>query len=1208
LTACGGGDSSAPIAAQDAPDAALATAQALSGKAGKVVWMPGALELTALQGTSKSGSIALALGEAIQDPSLFVVPEIAGLIELSLRGRTFLGAGDSMTVPFLLSVSATTPPGMYEGTVHLRSGKRTIPATLKVRIQVLQPSSEQVVEDISDPSFDRIARLSAAQFLVKDEVLVELEPSVIDVPTRIAQIAKKFGAQITGRVPNTAAFQLRVPGADETTIEAFADAIGAEVGVYVALPSLLGRDLKVPDEGLYKGEWDVPELGKPLMAAGPNKHLEFIRAPEAWALTTGATRDEGAQLVAIIDKEFDYLHPDLVGNLDLGDRIKSDELFAYGWSTDGKRPGAAWDGAGHGTVVAGTLCAKGTDTGSGIGVVGVAWNCRMRLYPNKGNSLGIPGLRAKCMSIWSLDCTKLVSLPRTRDRMEHAVDDEVGIVNLSIAFIDTDCITNVTCSTSPKLRDLAKSVNKYLASAIRRDSKGQILWVIAAGNEARNAEVQAPASIALDFPHLKDRVLVVAGTDTGSAPVDTNQTVDLYRYCSDSSKTCVTNKTGIFGSNFGDVVDVAAPYEVSTTLPRFCTDPFKNICDPEPQKTATSTGFDATYYGTRVGGTSVSAPMVSGLAVLVRSQHKNKNLSAAAVKKCIVDASQHFGAQIQDPSDAARIHKFRVINAVEAVKCAPSGIPPSILVFNWTPRESPTSPTPKVVEGQTITFAVASQGSDPKTYQWTKNGAPAPGFSTGAEYTTPPATLLDDGAQYRVTISNAYGSTTSDPPLLLTVTPAPPPSEPRIGIVPTSLDFGGQQLGTPSAAKSFSITNTGSAPLIISSVTSEGANAGDFALAHQPCTQAPLAPAGSCSVSVVFTPSALGARSAVLSIVNNAAGAPHSAGLAGTGLDGPPPPPTPGDVQVLIDGLMWTDAIALDGEWVYFGTGTGAGVDNKWVLNRVSRDGSKTELSLATDPVGYPGTGFPRLYKIAFTATKVVVGAITRTGYTIWSVDKSDWQVKQIVTGVGPLFAAYGEYAYYGGDGLGNNHLFRINLDNPSDVQDVGGSYGYGQLLDPPFLYYGYGSGELSRFNLDTGVHTYIRSFGSTLYQATLSGDSDYIYYPQVACSNYGVIWRVSKTPPFATEVLLEGNPLTYPVAFGAAPAGQYVYYLENNIPCLSGQDLNLRAVSKVDRTVTPVLLSHIGGQYGLMSDGSAIYWYEGGNPSKIWKFPKSAK
>ena len=86
-----------------------------------------------------------------------------------------------------------------------------------------------------------------------------------------------------------------------------------------------------------------------------------------------------------------------------------------------------------------------------------------------------------------------------------------------------------------------------------------------------------------------------------------------------------------------------------------------------------------------------------------------------------------------------------------------------------------------------------------------------------------------------------------------------------------------------------------------------------------------------------------------------------------------------------------------------------------------------------------------------------------------------------------------------------NNQFFRISLSNPADVVGVGGSYGYGQLLDPPFLYYGYGSGELSRFNLDTGVHTYIRSFGSTLYQATLSGDSDYLYYPQSACSNY---WR----------------------------------------------------------------------------------------------------
>jgi hypothetical protein len=47
------------------------------------------------------------------------------------------------------------------------------------------------------------------------------------------------GAQIVGRLPGTAAFQLRMPGADETTIESIADAIGVVAGVDTAMPCLL---------------------------------------------------------------------------------------------------------------------------------------------------------------------------------------------------------------------------------------------------------------------------------------------------------------------------------------------------------------------------------------------------------------------------------------------------------------------------------------------------------------------------------------------------------------------------------------------------------------------------------------------------------------------------------------------------------------------------------------------------------------------------------------------------------------------------------------------------------------------------------------------------------------------------------------------------------------------------------------------------------
>lgn len=78
-----------------------------------------------------------------------------------------------------------------------------------------------------------------------------------------------------------------------------------------------------------------------------------------------------------------------------------------------------------------------------------------------------------------------------------------------------------------------------------------------------------------------------------------------------------------------------------------------------------------------------------------------------------------------------------------------------------------------VAVGQSATFSVSASGATPLSYQWTKNGELIAG-ADGATHTTPPAALGDQGATYAVTITNTYGSVTSEP-ATLTVIPAPQP-------------------------------------------------------------------------------------------------------------------------------------------------------------------------------------------------------------------------------------------------------------------------------------------------------------------------------------------------------------------------------------------------------------------------------------------------
>jgi glucose/arabinose dehydrogenase len=75
-----------------------------------------------------------------------------------------------------------------------------------------------------------------------------------------------------------------------------------------------------------------------------------------------------------------------------------------------------------------------------------------------------------------------------------------------------------------------------------------------------------------------------------------------------------------------------------------------------------------------------------------------------------------------------------------------------------------------VSPGQSVTFRVSASGQPPLSYQWQRNGAPIAG-ATAASYTIGSAGSADDGAQFRVIVSNAFGNATSLPATLRVFTP-----------------------------------------------------------------------------------------------------------------------------------------------------------------------------------------------------------------------------------------------------------------------------------------------------------------------------------------------------------------------------------------------------------------------------------------------------
>jgi hypothetical protein len=67
----------------------------------------------------------------------------------------------------------------------------------------------------------------------------------------------------------------------------------------------------------------------------------------------------------------------------------------------------------------------------------------------------------------------------------------------------------------------------------------------------------------------------------------------------------------------------------------------------------------------------------------------------------------------------------------------------------------------EVTVGQTATFSVIAEGTAPLTYQWQKNNVNIPG-ATSATYTTPATVSGDNGATFRVIVSNSVNSITSN--------------------------------------------------------------------------------------------------------------------------------------------------------------------------------------------------------------------------------------------------------------------------------------------------------------------------------------------------------------------------------------------------------------------------------------------------------------
>ena len=106
---------------------------------------------------------------------------------------------------------------------------------------------------------------------------------------------------------------------------------------------------------------------------------------------------------------------------------------------------------------------------------------------------------------------------------------------------------------------------------------------------------------------------------------------------------------------------------------------------------------------------------------------------------------------------------------------------------------------------------------------------------------------------------------------------------PGLELSPLSLNFGETILGGTSGVQSVTVTNSGTAPLLIRGASLVGGNSSEFSVLTNNCLGAGIAPGSSCLIQLVFAPTGMATRIANLQILSNVGNGTNLVPVRGTG-------------------------------------------------------------------------------------------------------------------------------------------------------------------------------------------------------------------------------------------------------------------------------------------------------------------------------------
>jgi hypothetical protein len=208
---------------------------------------------------------------------------------------------------------------------------------------------------------------------------------------------------------------------------------------------------------------------------------------------------------------------------------------------------------------------------------------------------------------------------------------------------------------------------------------------------------------------------------------------------------------------------------------------------------------------------------------------------------------------------------------------SPPRVSPTVLSFNSQSLGSTSTPQPVTVTNTSSVVLTISSLTISSAWTESNNCLPSVGSNgsctinvsfqpTAGGYQTGLLMLMDNATNGSQTVTLSGTGT-----------------GPGASLSASSVDFMyGQLVGTTSGPEPVTLQNPGNQALNISSISLGGVNSGDFSLS-QTCGSS-LAANASCQISVTFTPTARGTRTATVSLVDNGPGSPQLITLTGTGI------------------------------------------------------------------------------------------------------------------------------------------------------------------------------------------------------------------------------------------------------------------------------------------------------------------------------------